>query len=147
MVVVVEPGVVIVGVEGPLTKVHVPVPTVGVLPAIVADPPVVQIVWSGPAFDVVGDATNVMTTLSVVAVHGALAIVHVFVYTPTTDAVAVEVEEFALENVDVPGPEVCVQVPVPVVGVLPASVATNPQTLASEPAFDAVGAALTITEI
>jgi hypothetical protein len=89
----------------------------------------------------------VITTLSVVAAHGAFAIVHVYVYTPTTLAVAVEVAEFALENVVVPGPDVCVQVPVPVVGILPAKVATNPQTLASDPAFDAVGGALTITEI
>jgi hypothetical protein len=44
MVVVAEPGVVIIPVTGPLTCVHVPVPTAGVLPAIVAEPPVEQIV-------------------------------------------------------------------------------------------------------
>ena len=44
IVVVADAGVVIVPVTGPLMCVQVPVPTVGTLPAIVAEPPVVQIV-------------------------------------------------------------------------------------------------------
>ena len=46
----------------------------------------------------------------------------------------------------VPGPENKVQVPAPVAGTLPASVAVNPQTLASVPAFEAVGGAFTTME-
>ena len=45
-----EFGLVIV--PDPLTKLHVPVPTVGVLPARVAVEPHTD--WSGPALDVVG---------------------------------------------------------------------------------------------
>jgi hypothetical protein len=142
---VADPGVVIVAVTGPLTCVHVPEPTVGALPAMVADPPVVQIVWSGPAFAVVGAETNVMITLSCDAVHGALAMVQRKVYAPATETVTFVVARLALTNVAVPGPATNVHVPVPVVGVLPASVVVKPHTEASGPAFDAVGGALTIT--
>ena len=76
MLVVAEPGVVIVPVTGPLICVQAPVPADGVLPAIVTEPVVVQMVWSGPAFAVVAPAVNVMDTLSVLAIHGALATVH-----------------------------------------------------------------------
>jgi len=147
IVVVADPGVVMVAVTGPLTCVHVPVPTVGALPAIVAEPPVVQIVWSGPALAVVGDATNVMITLSCDAVHGVFAMVQRKVYAPATETVTFEVAEFAFENDAVPGPATNVQVPVPVAGALPASVAVKPQTEASVPAFDAVGGAFTVTVI
>ncbi len=44
IVVELETGVVIVAVAGPLICVHVPVPTAGALPAIVAEPTVVQMV-------------------------------------------------------------------------------------------------------
>ena len=57
-----DAGVVMVAVTGPLTCVHAPVPAEAVLPAIVAEPPVVQIVWSGPAFDVVGGVDTVIVT-------------------------------------------------------------------------------------
>lgn len=40
---------------------------------------------------------------------------------PITVAVAVDEPEFALLKVVVPGPEICVHVPVPAVGVLPPS--------------------------
>ena len=43
ILVVADPGVVMVALTGPLICVQVPVPTAGVLPAIVADPPVVHI--------------------------------------------------------------------------------------------------------
>ena len=96
---------------------------------------------------VVGAATNVMITLSCEAVHGALAIVQRNVYAPATVTVTFVVARLAFTNVDVPGPAICVQVPVPVVGTLPANVAVNQQTVASGPAFEAVGGAFTITEI
>jgi len=69
------------------------------------------------------------------------------VYAPTTETVTFEVAEFAFENDAVPGPATSVHVPVPVVGVLPASVAVRPQTEASAPALDAVGGAFTVTVI
>ena len=57
----------------PLMMLQLPVPTVAVFAANVALVP--QTVWSGPAFDVVGVATKVITTSSVEAVQGALLIV------------------------------------------------------------------------
>ena len=76
MVVVGDEGVVIVAVEGPLTCTQVPVPVVGVFPVMVADPPDEQIVWSGPAFEVVGCPFTVMITWSMEAVQGEFAMVH-----------------------------------------------------------------------
>jgi hypothetical protein len=49
------------------------------------------------------------------------------------------VARLAFTNAEVPGPATCVHVPVPVVGTLPASVAVNPHTVASGPAFEVVG--------
>ena len=71
-----DDGVVIVPPAGPEIFVHVPVPVIGVLPAMVTDVVVEQMVWSGPAFDVVGVPLRVMFTWSVEAVHGLLVIVH-----------------------------------------------------------------------
>ena len=53
----------------------------------------------------------------------ALAMVHLYTYVPATVAVAVDEPEFTLLYVEVPGPETCVHVPVPTVGVLPPSAA------------------------
>ena len=50
-----------------------------------------------------------------------LEIVHVYIYVPYTDAVAVDSGSVLLLKVDVPGPEVCVHTPVPTVGVFPPS--------------------------
>ena len=58
MVVDGEAGVVIV--PAPLIKVHKPVPTNGVLAAILTD--VAHTVWFGPAIAVVGPATVVIVT-------------------------------------------------------------------------------------
>src|SRR5690606_18983548 len=53
MVVVGEPGVVMVAL-GPLTLLQVPVPVLGLLAAMVTEVVVEQMVWSGPALEVVG---------------------------------------------------------------------------------------------
>lgn len=53
----------------------------------------------------------------------------------------------AFENVVVPGPAVCVHVPVPLVTVLPASVAARPQIACVAPAFEIVGKLLTATVV
>ena len=60
----------------PLTIVHVPAPLVGVFAASVVLVTPQRFVWSGPAFEVVGLLLNVIVTSSVLAVQGALAIVH-----------------------------------------------------------------------
>ena len=70
-----EPGVVIVGVTGPLTKLQAPVPVLAVLAAIVADPLVAQIVCGLPALATVGGALTMIETFEVEAVQGALLIV------------------------------------------------------------------------
>lgn len=50
-------GELIVPPDGPLIFDHVPVPTFGVLPAIVTEPVVVQILWLGPALAATGETT------------------------------------------------------------------------------------------
>ena len=60
----------------PLTIVQVPAPLVGVFAASVVLVTPQRFVWSAPAFEVVGLLLNVMVTSSVLAVQGALAIVH-----------------------------------------------------------------------
>lgn len=62
-------------VEGPLTTFHAPVPMPGTLAASVTLLVVVQMVWSGPAFDVVGEGATTMLTSSCVEAHGAFTVV------------------------------------------------------------------------
>jgi hypothetical protein len=50
------------------------------------------------------------------------------VYVPCVETLAVDVGEFALLNVTVPGPLTRVHVPVPIMAVFPASVVPNPHT-------------------
>ncbi len=73
---VADDGVVIVGVTGPLMKLHAPVPVVAVLPAIVAVPDVAQIVCGLPAAAVVGGAFTMMFTVEVDVAQGALLMAH-----------------------------------------------------------------------
>ena len=75
IVVVGDVGVAIVAVLGPLTCVHAPVPLEAVFAAMMAEPLVAQMVWSGPAFATVGAAFTVITTSLVLAAHGLLLIV------------------------------------------------------------------------
>jgi hypothetical protein len=135
IVVVADPGVVIV--PDPLTNVHVPVPDVGLFPAIVNV--VLHSVWLGPAAAVVGATTPVIVTVDVVEGQGAFAIVHINTFAPTPNPVTPEVGEEGV--VMVPAPLTSVHVPVPIVAVLPANVAVVPQTVCGGPAAAVVGAA------
>lgn len=103
----------------PAITVHVPVPTVGVLPASVAA--VAHTVWSGPAFEVVGDASLVIVTVSADDGHVALLIVHTKEFGPTESPVT---PEAGLPGVVIEAPPaITVHAPVPTEGELPASVA------------------------
>ena len=140
-----EPGVTIVADTGPAVCVQVPVPTVAVLPAITALAGNPHLVRSGPALALVGAAANVITTSSCESAHGApVTIVQRKVYAPSRVTVTPDAGELALVNDEVPGPLTCVQVPVPFVAVLPASVVVSvPHTPASGPALAVVGTAVT----
>jgi hypothetical protein len=121
----------------PVTTVHAPVPLVGVLPARVAV--AAHTVWSAPALDAVSPPLTVMITSSVDEVQPALAIVHLKVFAPTPNPVNPEVGLDGVVIVAVP--DIKVQVPVPVVAVLPARVAVDAHTVWSGPALDVVGVA------
>ena len=75
MVVVGEVGVVIVADTGPLTWDQVPLPVLGVLPAMLAEPELAQIIWSSPAAAGVGPGVKVIVISSVEATQGAFATV------------------------------------------------------------------------
>lgn len=115
---VAEDGVVIVAT--PLTKLHVPVPVVGALPARVAVV-VLHMVWSLPAAAVVGNDDTLITTSSVEAAQAPLLIVHLKVaLDPTTNAVTPLVADDGVVTVAVP--VITLHAPVPVVAVFPAKV-------------------------
>lgn len=76
IVVVFEPGVGMAAVIGPLIWLQAPVPTLGLLAAMVALPEEVQTVWVEPALALVGKAEDVMVTSLVLAVQGLLEMVH-----------------------------------------------------------------------
>jgi hypothetical protein len=100
--------------------VHVPVPTAGVLPARVAVF-ALQRVWSGPAFAVDGVVATLILTSSVELLQAPFDIVHLnTAVLPETRPVTEDVGEEGVVIVAVP--ETTDQVPVPVVGVFPASV-------------------------
>ena len=107
----------------PLIIVQLPVPIVGALPASVTDvcPHVAALVWSGPALAVVGFWLKVMTTSSVDELQGGLEIVQRNVYVVPAVPLNIDV---GLEGVTIepPAPLIILQLPVPIVGVLPASV-------------------------
>jgi hypothetical protein len=60
----------------PDTSVHVPVPTVGELPAMVVLLEEMQMVWLGPAFDGVGASSTVIVMVEEEGGHTPLEIVH-----------------------------------------------------------------------
>jgi hypothetical protein len=134
-----DPGLAMV--PAPLTTVHFPVPMVGMLPlngAVV--PP--QMIWSLPAFAVVGIPVPVMVTVLVEELQGGLAMVHLNTFGPIPKPVTVDVGEFGL--VIVPCPLTSTHVPVPAVAVFAAKVASVPQTVWAEPALDIVVASFTV---
>jgi len=109
----------------PAITVHAPVPTVGVFPA--REDVVVQTPKSGPAFAVVGDASLVIVTVSLVDGHVPLLIVHTKELAPILNAVTPEV---GLPGVVTDAlPAIMVHAPVPTVGVFPARVAVVAQTV------------------
>jgi len=115
--------------------VHKPDPMAGTLPANVAVVP--QTVWSGPALAMVGFWSDVMITESTEFGQTPLLIVHIKVSElPAGRPVTPEVAE---EGVVIDVEPVAVQVPVPMTGALPASVAVVAQTAWSGPAVATVG--------
>ena len=128
----------------PLTMLQAPVPIDAALPASVTDvnPQVAELVWSVPAFEVVGFWLNVITTSSVDAVHGLFDTVQRNVYVDPAVPLKVDV---ALEAVVIvpPVPLTMLQAPVPIDAALPASVTdVNPhvaELVWSVPAFEVVG--------
>ena len=80
-------------------------------------------------------------TVAVLGVHVPLEIVHVYTYVPGIDAVAVDEPKVLLLKVLLPGPDVCVQSPVPEAGVLPPrdAVVSDPHIFCVAPAVAVVG--------
>ena len=116
-----ELGVVTIAV--PAVTVHAPIPVVGALAATV--PVSVQIVWSGPATEVVGNGSTFIIVVSILTAQVPLLIDHTKVFTPVVSPVTPDVGEAGI--VTTPVPAITVQAPLPVVGVLAASVAVGLQ--------------------
>ena len=133
-----EEGVVIIPV--PLISVHVPLPTVGVLPAKVVLS--AQMVWFVPASAGVGSSSLVIVTSSKEGGHTPLVIVHLNTLAPSPSPVTPLVGEPGV--VMVPVPLISVHVPLPTVGVLPPSVAVVAHTVWLVPASATVGLASTV---
>mgnify|MGYP001592676019 CR=1 FL=1 len=120
-----NPVIVVAGLVGvlivplPESNVHTPVPTIGVLAAMIA-PAVTQTVWFGPADEIDGTAFVVMVMLAVDEVHGGLLIDQVSTVVPTVSPVTVVLA--TSEFVMVPGPETFIQLPTPAPGTFPAKV-------------------------
>ena len=76
MVVVRKLAFVMFAVTGPPVWVQEPLPMLGLVAAMVAEPLLAQMVWSFPAFDALGGAFTWIVTSSVDAVHGLLLMVH-----------------------------------------------------------------------
>ena len=116
-----ELGVVTIAV--PAVTVHAPIPVVGALAATV--PVSVQIVWSGPAIEVVGNGSTFIVMVSVLAAQVPLLIDHTKMFTPVVKPVTPDVGEAGI--VTTPVPAVTVHAPVPIVGVFAANVAVSAQ--------------------
>ena len=129
------PGVVTIPV--PMRTVQAPVPTVGALAASVVV--VAQTVSSGPAFAVVGDASRVITTVSLAEGQLKLLIVQTNVLPPTERPVTPDAGSPGVVTLALPA--ITVHAPVPTLGVLAANVAEVEQTVRSGPALAAVGEA------
>jgi hypothetical protein len=103
----------------PAVTVQTPVPSTGVFAAKVAVG--LQIVWSIPALAVVGSGSTVIVMSSALGVQVPFVIVQVKVLTPVLIPVTPLVGLVGV--VTDPVPAVTVQTPVPITGVLAASVA------------------------
>lgn len=121
-----KPVMVVVGLLGdvivpaPPMSVHKPVPAVGLLAAIVAVD-VTQTVWSGPAAAIEGGALVVIVMLETEEAQGGLLIDHVKTVCPGVKPVTVVFLTSGF--VIVPEPETLTQIPVPLAGLFPLSVA------------------------
>jgi len=127
----------------PETKVHKPVPTIGVFAAIVVVGEEIQSVCEVPALAIVGAGLIVIVTFELEGVHGELEIVQAKTFVPIARPVMVELGKVG--EVIVPLPETSVHNPVPTVGVLAAIVVVGDeiQSVCDVPAFAIVGASLT----
>jgi hypothetical protein len=76
-----------------------------------------------------------------------LFIVHVKTYVPAADTETKDEPVLTPLKEDVPGPDVCVHVPIPTVGVLPPrpALTSEPQIFCVLPAMAVVGFALNVT--
>ena len=102
----------------PETKVHSPVPTVGVFAAIVVVGEEMQSVCVGPALEAVGISFTISATVAVDAKQGGFEMVQANTFVPKPKPVM-----FVLGRVGlliVPLPEIKVHIPVPMAGVLEA---------------------------
>ena len=133
-------------VPDPVMNVHTPVPVVGRLPErlVVVT---LQSDWSVPAAAVVGNASTIMFTSSVLGVQTPLLMVHLNVAVlPMLSPVTPDVAEVLVVTTAVP--VIKLHAPVPLVGVFPAKVAVVALHIVwSVPAAAAVGvlASLIIT--
>jgi len=121
----------------PPTRVHVPVPVVAVLAE--KTEVVAHITWSLPAFESVGKASTLITTVSREGGHEPLLMVHTKTLLPTDKPVTVDVEE--LEVVTVPVPEMSAHKAVPTDGVFAEKTDELEQIDWSVPALAIVGGA------
>lgn len=123
----------------PETKVQTPLPTNGTFADIVAVGTLKQIVWLGPAFEIVGSGFTYMATVDVEEAHGGLLIVHAKMFVPNPNPVMLVVGE--RELVIVPLPDSKDHVPTPTLAELAAIIVfgLEMQIVWLEPAFAAVG--------
>ena len=129
----------------PLKMLQLPIPISGVFAARVKEvnPQVAAPVWSGPAVAGVGEILNVIATVSVKAVQGALEMVHTKIYALPAIPLNKVVGLVASTKVP-PIPLKMLQIPVPIAGVFAARLReVNPQVAAlvwSGPAVATVAA-------
>jgi hypothetical protein len=141
----VAPDVLSVGLETlPVPEItdQVPIPVDGKFPARKVE--LGQMIWSGPAFAVVGNDIRIIFTVSEVAGHTPLVLVHTIVFVPVVNPLISEV--FNVEVVTVPPPVITDQVVEPIEGILAfrLAVVVVKQKDWSGPALTAEGKASTI---
>ena len=105
----------------PDTTDHVPVPVVGVLAAKVVELVVIQILWLGPALAILVAGSTWMVIVELVLEQvPAEVMLHCNTFMPNDKPLTVVLGE--VDEVNTAEPDTTDQVPVPVVGVLAASV-------------------------